>query len=563
MSFELRQYQQDIVNKLRRGLAEGHRCQIVALPTGGGKTCVAGEIARLATERGRHTLFVVDRVVLVKQTVEKFLAHGLKCSVLQADNTELHQDADCTVATIHTLQSRLKLHPHLIDAALVIYDECHIIYKKHRELIDRWGALPFIGLSATPLREGLGQIYTNLIRGPSIQQMISDEYLVTPKCFGPSEPDLKNINIVATQFGMDFSSSQLAREMKTLVGDAVASWKRLSECRRTIVFACNLAHARDLVDAFNHDGIRAMGVTHRTPEDEREIMYKGLCDGTIPVLVSVNVLGLGFDEPSVGCVVLARPTMSRALHIQQIGRGLRTSANKTNCIVIDHAGNIARHGMPQNFVVPDLDDGDGTGKKVQRIKEKQAYSCTSCGYLLELNQWECPNCFHSRRRNAEVSVVDGSIVDLDTGELALEPISKKQFWRELVWLVESDNQKWTRKRALAIFKGRYDEWPDRAWEHLAGIEPSSETTGWLRHNQISYVKSKSRKAAMPIRDVLPIWDDSMRGHVPGCKHQRFGMYQGGSHHLAQKRCSECGKHLKWVGADELLRLVKQDRRKSA
>ena len=140
---ELYPFQQDLLNALRAGYAAGHRCQLCALATGGGKTVVASHAIHAAAQKGRTSMFIVDRIELVGQAARTLTDIGLKVGTFQGDNTFLHDDDEVVVASIQTIKAR-----SAPPAGFVIIDESHILHKAHIDLMNRWDLVPFIGLSA-------------------------------------------------------------------------------------------------------------------------------------------------------------------------------------------------------------------------------------------------------------------------------------------------------------------------------------------------------------------------------------------------------------------------------
>ncbi|MGL4648818.1 MAG: DEAD/DEAH box helicase, partial [Caldilineaceae bacterium] len=320
----LRPYQHEAIIELRKGFSAGHVRQIVGAPTGSGKTVLAAAIAQLAQARGRQAWFLCDRTALIRQTVRSFEELGLSVGTVWRDIGSCFGDEDVVVASTQTLASRRRTSGKLPDkAGMIIIDEAHILHRYHIDLMTRWDAMPVVGLSATPMRKGLGRHFTNLVRGPTIAELIEQGYLVGFRAYGPSEPDLRGVHIR----GGDFVESELADVMADakVIGDVVSNWERLGENRSTIIFAVNIAHSTALVEAFCAAGHAAAHIDCHTPEATREEIYRDFRSGRLKILCSVAVLALGFDVPSVSCVVMARPTMSEALYIQQAGRGTRMS----------------------------------------------------------------------------------------------------------------------------------------------------------------------------------------------------------------------------------------------
>nr|WP_207173461.1 helicase-related protein [Halochromatium glycolicum] len=139
-----------------------------------------------------------------------------------------------------------------------------------------------------------------------------------------------------------------------MVGDIITTWKERATDRPTLVFAVDIAHSKAIIEDFVDEGIAAAHLDAYTTADERERIIDAFRTGEIKVLSSVNVLGIGFDYPGASCAILARPTLSEALHMHQMGRAIRKAEGKTDAVILDHAGNTLRFGLPEHFEVPDL-----------------------------------------------------------------------------------------------------------------------------------------------------------------------------------------------------------------
>jgi superfamily II DNA or RNA helicase len=227
LTLSLRDYQKKAVDDLFDGIAD-HRCQVLGMPTGSGKTETAAGIMMRLIESGQlpegtRPYFICERITLVAQAADRFHLRGFNIGVMQGDNsTPRTQTEDLMVASIQTL-GRSHRWPDDLGAAIV--DECHIHHKAHTKLITDLSATTFIGLSATPLRRGMGKIYSRIIKGPSTQSLIDRNYLVPTKCYGPSKPDMDGVKIT----GGDFNQRQSAERMAVITGDICEHWQRLGE----------------------------------------------------------------------------------------------------------------------------------------------------------------------------------------------------------------------------------------------------------------------------------------------------------------------------------------------
>ena len=278
-------------------------------------------------------LFIVDRIELCGQAAETFNDMGLSVGILRGDATSYTQADEIIVASIQTIRSRSA--PDWMDFAII--DECHILHSEHIRLMEAWSDKAFIGLSATPLRKGLGKYFTHLVRGPSIRELTEPGFLVKVRAYAPQADAilsaLDGVSCGTTTAGFDYKDAELGAAMnrKELVGDIVKTWQEKGEDRPTLCFAVNIAHSKSIRDDFIAAGVNAAHLDAYTDPSARREIIAGFKAGEIKLLTSVNVLGTGFNVPDAACLILARPTLSEALHIQQCGRGIRTATGKTDC----------------------------------------------------------------------------------------------------------------------------------------------------------------------------------------------------------------------------------------
>jgi superfamily II DNA or RNA helicase len=425
-SIQLRDYQQKIVDEVI-SLPPGSR-RVVWLPTGGGKTEISCAIAQ-STEK--KVLFLVDKIVLVKQAEARFTKYGMIPNIIQGQNTLLRGSSNVTIASVQTLskEKRFLLIEHEIeDIGYIIVDEAHIFHKAHNKIIKAiTKANPeakVIGLSATPLRKGMKEMYHDLIRGPSYGELITSGSLVKPRYFCPDSHKLVEAGLAEVKVSKasgDYDTGQLSRQMrvKKIVGCVVDEWLRIASDRSTIVFCVDIAHSKEVAEEFYRRGIEVAQIDHYAKDEERESLIKRFNGGEIRVLTSVNVLSIGFDSPIASCAILARPTLSTMLHIQQVGRVLRPYEGKKDAIIIDHAGNVFKHGKIEEFSPQEL-----KGKHIFEVESKiikkekpTVKQCRKCGFLNDYSAQICEECGAMFEKKGMVVVeLAGALKELEKEE---------------------------------------------------------------------------------------------------------------------------------------------------
>jgi superfamily II DNA or RNA helicase len=393
---QLRPYQADVINALYAKVREGFRRIVIIAGTGAGKTIISGQICAHAEAKGSRLLFLVHLDVLVGQTYAKMQAFGLNCGFIKAGWPE-NPDAPIQIASVQTMAKRDWWRNWSAD--VIFYDEGHttafsqigqqVLYQTHAQAVH-------IAMTATPYRLGteqLGDHFQTFVATPppaALQQMgflASMQYYGLPR---QEQMDLGEIRIVAGDY--DEGALKNACDRPELIQRIVQEWQRLTPGKRTIAFCVDVEHAHHVAEAFRKVGIAAETVDGSTPPKERQQRYQDLGEGTLLVLTSCNVISIGFDVPAVEVGLLLRPTLSLALHYQQIGRVMRISPDtgKTHGIILDQAGNLERLGFPEDVQTYALPTGDSPPPSQERPAiSKQCPQCHRCVPTVKM---QCPGC---------------------------------------------------------------------------------------------------------------------------------------------------------------------------
>lgn len=419
---ELRTYQSDIIFSVREALRRTKRVLLQA-PTGAGKTALASFMAGETSARGAGVWFICHRAELVAQTSGTFrkfgIPHGYIASGLPEDRSKLVQ-----VCSIDTLKNRLGKVP---APAVIIWDECHHLgaagwQRVQENYVDAY----HIGLSATPQRldgKGLDAHFDELINGPSVAWLIKNGHLSQYRAYAPSAPDMTGVR---KQMG-DFVRAQTEQVMDkpTLTGDAIAHWRKYANGLRSVAFAVTVAHSQHIADQFNLAGIPAAHLDGSTPKAERARIIQQFAAGEILVLSNVDLFGEGFDlsaiagrDVTIDCVLQMRPTQSLALHLQQVGRALRPAPGKV-AIILDHAGNIHRHGLPDDEREWTLEGNAGNKRKAANDNDPPPpVTCPGCyGQVRRPAPHACPYCGQALQAETRaIKVADGELHEITEAE---------------------------------------------------------------------------------------------------------------------------------------------------
>jgi len=530
MAHELRPFQGDAVNDLRTGFKNGHKRQLLAFGTGLGKTYTISHIIHKVAKNGKKALFIVHTTELVHQSVKHLEMFGLRVGVLQGENSFQTSRDEVLVATIQSLRSR-----GVPPVEFVVIDEAHILHKAHIDLMMSWDNLPFIGLSGTPLRPDLGKYFTNLVKGPSIQEATDMGYLVPAKALCPSNDMIKNVLSGVKSLADDYNQKQLSKavNVKVIIGSIVSTWQKNAPDRKTLVFAVDIAHSKSIIEDFVAVGVSAIHLDAYTDADTRKEIIAKFKAGKVQVLSSVNVLGIGFDDPSASCAILARPTNSEALHFQQVGRIIRSCEGKTDALILDHAGNTVKFGLPIHFEIPELTNEDYQSSNAKpKVKDKQVV-CGNCSAVIDPSATQCDQCGMDRQvRPSNVEHYDGKLIEYgsdDSGEVKFTHKDKREWYAAFLWTANRSG--YQKGWASHQFKTKFGDWPN--FRNVEPKQPTHEQSNWLKYQQIKKAKSWKKRNHQPKKECSV------------CKSKNVDVSAGKGPHAGALKCHDCGSH-RWL-----------------
>ena len=351
-SIRLREYQQNAVDHAMAAIQAG-RNTVIQAPTGCGKSLIAAAIIRAFAGRvlvltHRAELAVQDHAAYERLTGR---VAGIFSAAVRKDDPADHDVIFATIATAHNGRDELG------EYGLILVDEVHLVPAdedatgRYGELLRHYGHVPRLGLTATPYRLGDG-----LVHGPgtffqdgicyqiSASQLVADGYL--SPLIGVSvarEIDASECRKRGGEF--------IARDLADAVEDDVAVGKAVAEAikaasgrQKILVFAVSILHVQAIVASLISRGETVCVVHGGLSKAARASALTAFKAGMVRFLVNCEVLTTGFDEQAIDAIALMRPTASKALHTQMLGRGLRIANGKSDCLILDFAGNIARHG---------------------------------------------------------------------------------------------------------------------------------------------------------------------------------------------------------------------------
>lgn len=438
-----RAFQHEIIDKVRAGL-KLHRALMLQSPTGSGKTVMSSIMVSGALKKGGRPWFICNRDYLVEQTSLTFSSMGISHGIIAAGR-RFNPYAMCQVCSIDTLKNRLARIPAGCFPTVLFVDEAAHSAAGGWAKVLEWGALvgaKIVGLTATPERldgRALNPPYEAIVPGPSVSWLIERGYLSRYRAFAPTAPPLDDLK----SRGGDYAPEAVAEVMDkpTLTGDIVGHYLRLATGKRAVYFCASIAHSQHVAEAFTAAGVPARHVDGTTPSHERKAAAVALADGHIQVLTNVGLLSEGFDlsaqagrDVTIECVGLLRPTKSLSLYLQQVGRALRKKPDAA--VILDHAGNIEAHGLPDDDRVWTLDGR----KKAEQKAEVAVTVCKHCFATYRAVLRTCPECGAEKPTAAlvprAVSVGDGELAEVDPAEMRQRRLKQEHACKTVLELAD-------------------------------------------------------------------------------------------------------------------------------
>lgn len=471
-SQDLRAYQKQAIAELKEAYRAGKRRPVLVLPTGGGKTRIAVELARGALAKGGHVLAMAHRTELIDQMANRLRAEGIeRVGIIAADRPTTNAPAQ--VASLQTLAARAGRG--LPSAEVLIFDECHhgpaaSWAEVAKGIRTRAGGDPaVIGLTATPSRSdgrGLGEVFDALVQISSVRELQELGVLVPMITRRPKAPT------------------------KTLAAEPVAAYLADAPGERGFVFVQNVAQAEALTLAFIAQGVQAATIHAETPwmlrsarikafqlQDPRPLHEAGYLEKPPLVLVNVYTLTEGVDVPEASYCLLARGCGHPGMLLQMAGRVGRAAPGKTSATLRDLRGVTHKLGLWERDRVWSLEGKACSLAQEEREREKKSQTCPACdgafeSYGVDREGWRvCPLCRQRLAAPAPIEVEHREHQDAGGG--ASEAAKRAAL---LAFVRASARRAGNRRGWVAWrFRERFGAWPpfgasDRVFAEL-GIDP--------------------------------------------------------------------------------------------
>ncbi len=530
MTIVLRAFQEVAIEECREAIRRGFRSILLVAPTGAGKTVIGGDIIRSADEKELQCMFMAHRRELIRQTAKKLfefnVAHGIIMAGVPVDSWRGVQIASIDTLRARYMSPKKKYQLTLPKLAILMVDEAHrSLASTYEKLIRHYqeeGTI-IIGLTATPIRgdgKGLGHLYDAMVLTPDMGELIKLGYLVRPRYYAPTIPDLTGVKIARG----DYVERELEdiMDQREAVGDIVSNWKRICPERQTIVFAAGVKHSIHIAEQFRRAGVAAEHVDGTTATKDRDAMLARLYSGETQVISNCMVLTEGFDCPSLSAAVLARPTKNFGLYIQMGGRVLRPDPDedqsewapeyvkrwlrKEDAIIIDHSGNLYEHGFLEDDHGWRLTEGAActdAEERQKKLDEKNPITCSQCAHVYT-GQLVCPKCGHlpiMRGKDPEHRAADLMEIRREKREKKEKKEAKakpadheeKQLWYSM-FKVYAQTKGHQEGSVAHKYKAKFGVWPVNMNRTLQA-EPSPECLKFIQHLNIRNYHRKKGKAA--------------------------------------------------------------------
>lgn len=378
----LRPRQIKAVADLRAAYKAGKVAPILCAVTGFGKTAASTVMIRNALAKGLRVWFVAHLREILTATAGKLtdekIPHGWIAAGIDGDRHQAVQ-----LVMVQTLARRLDRYT---PPDLIIVDEAHLAVAQTYQDVFQWakagpkhfvpGGARLLHLTATPRRldgRGMGEIADTIIPTCSTAELVDEGLLAPVRYYAPPGPDLSAVHSTAGDFNIGELAS--AMDKPRITGCAIDHYRRVAHGRPAVAFCCSIEHAQHTAQAFVAAGYRAVAISGDSDQIERDAALAGLQSGLFDVVCNCALWVAGVDAPAVSCIIMLAPTQSLVKYLQSIGRGLRTHPGKPDCIVLDHAGNLDRHGSPLDARAWSL---NGAGPKKSANRETPVKSCPSC-----------------------------------------------------------------------------------------------------------------------------------------------------------------------------------------
>lgn len=347
-TIELRDYQQEATENLQKMREEGKTIALLYHATGVGKTITAATDAKAV---GGRTLFLVNALKLASQAKETFAKVWPEATLGEYTGSQKDMTQTVIFATVQSISKDLeKFSP--MDFDYLIVDECHHAAANTYQKIFTYFHPKFIlGLTATPERsdgEDMLELFQNVARKMDLKTAVERGVLVPIRCIRvKTNIDLTDVRINGIKYNsQDLESKLFIPERNQLIVD---TYLKYVNGKKTVIFCASVDHAAEIAKLLRDNGVKAEAVSGRDRVEVREKILKDYETGSTNVLCACDLLNEGWDSPHTTVLFMARPTMSKTIYLQQLGRGTRRCPGKEDLLVVDFVDNANMFNMPYSL----------------------------------------------------------------------------------------------------------------------------------------------------------------------------------------------------------------------
>ena len=348
---KLRDYQEKHKQDIYQAWDDGCRSVMLQMPTGTGKTYLFVSIIKdFQTHINQCRILVLaHRDEILNQICDTlYYKYNVPCGKIDKSNHSVEHN-NILVASVQTMVKRLNVYEDNFN--LIVVDEAHHTKaQSYKRIIKHFQRAKVLGVTATPYRlsgDNFKTEYDRLILSAPIKDYIKNGVLSDIK-YLPTDIVIYNCDSIALGADGDYQKEVLFKHMNNplIYTSIIDTYKRCASNKKGIVYTIKKEHNKELQKYFEKESIASAAIDSDTPIEIRRHLIEQFKQGEIKVLCNVDIFGEGFDCPDVDFILLARPTKSLSLYLQQVGRGLRKTENKDNVLIIDCVGSYTRFGLP-------------------------------------------------------------------------------------------------------------------------------------------------------------------------------------------------------------------------
>ena len=457
---KLRTYQQEIKEKLKLSIKSGNKYIFVQSATGSGKSIIFSSIIS-TLKKDLRAWVIVPRNELLNQSSKHFQKWKIPHTMIKPNRNEL-KSFKISIVSKDTLMRRLDNIKYPPD--LIIFDEAHLYLDQQLKIKEYFPDAYIIGFSATPERldgRGLNELYQDIIYGPSIPYLTECGFLSPIKYFAPPLDGLEKLKKIGSDYKESDLESLLLR--RHVYGQAIEHYRKYAHKKPGIVFCRSVKAAYETAQQFRDAGYNCECIEGNMTDKQRSEILQGLANGKIDLITNCELVTYGLDIPNVEVGIILRPTLSKALYFQMIGRLLRIFHGKKEAIIFDHVNNLTQHAderypdLPP-FYVDDL-QWNFKGKKKKKLCisckfselksdycKKRKQPVTSCKHYRKIEKLtaklcdkcflyysgpKCTNCgYHKEKKAVEVETVPDELKIVDPVALKDRPIEEQRVYQD-------------------------------------------------------------------------------------------------------------------------------------